>query len=217
MHEAVEFLKHLLNGNQLIHLLIDRFSGWPLYAVLGAIIFSETGLLVGFFLPGDSLLFAAGVVAGLGSLQLQWLIPVLVIAAFCGDNVGYFLGRSAGPRIFSRPKSRFFNPQHIQRTHEFYEKYGARAIVYARFVPIVRTCTPFIAGVAGMKYSRFILVSLLGGIGWITLMTLLGYQLGRVKFVADNLEKVILLIVFLSLLPAIIGVWKARREPVTEA
>jgi membrane-associated protein len=212
MHDFVEVLKHLLNGNQLIHLLIDRFSGWPLYAVLGAIIFSETGLLVGFFLPGDSLLFAAGVVAGLGSLQLVWLIPVLVVAAFCGDNVGYLLGRSAGPRIFSRPKSRFFNPAHIQKTHEFYDRYGPRAIVYARFVPVVRTCTPFIAGVAGMTYARFILYSLLGGIGWVTALTLLGYELGSVKFVQDNLEKVILLIVFLSLLPSIIGVWKARRQ-----
>ena len=217
MHDALELVKHLLNGNQLLHLLIDRFAGWPLYAVLGAIIFSETGLLVGFFLPGDSLLFAAGVVAGLGSINLAWLIPVLVVAAFCGDNVGYFLGRSAGPRIFSRPKSRFFNPEHIQRTHEFYEKYGAKAIVYARFVPVVRTCTPFIAGVARMTYPRFILVSLLGGIGWITAMTLLGYELGSVKFVQDHLEQVILLIVFLSLLPALIGVWKARRQAVSGA
>lgn len=217
MHDIADLLKHVLSGNQLIHLLIDRFSGWPLYSVLGAIIFSETGLLVGFFLPGDSLLFAAGVVCGLGSLQLGWLIPALAIAAFCGDNIGYFLGRSAGPRIFSRPKSRFFNPEHIRRTHEFYEKYGARAILYARFVPIVRTCTPFIAGVAGMSYRRFILFSLLGGIGWITAMTVLGYELGSVKFVQDNLEKVILLIVFLSLTPAIIGIWKARREPVPGA
>lgn len=212
MHDLVAALKTLLNGNQLIHALMDRFHGWPLYAVLGAILFSETGLLVGFFLPGDSLLFAVGVMCGLGYIHVAWIIPVLVVAAFCGDNVGYHLGRASGPRIFSRPKSRLFNPAHVQRTREFYERHGSRAIVYARFVPIVRTFTPFIAGVAGMRFSRFILFSVLGAIGWITAMIVLGFELGTIKFVQDNLEKVILLIVVLSLLPVILQFFKSRRE-----
>ena len=217
MHDVVALFKTLLNGNQLIHALMDRFHGWPLYAVLGAILFSETGLLVGFFLPGDSLLFAVGVMCGLGYIQMGWIIPVLVVAAFCGDNTGYHLGRAAGPRIFSRPKSRFFNPAHVQRTRDFYERHGSRAIIYARFVPVVRTFTPFIAGVAGMRFSRFILFSVIGALGWITSMIVLGYELGSIKFVQDNLEKVIILIIVLSLLPAILQVWKSRRAAAPSA
>ncbi|HCC58757.1 MAG TPA: hypothetical protein DEQ47_16170 [Solibacterales bacterium] len=217
MHDVVEALKTVLNGNQLIHALMERFHGWPLYAVLGAILFSETGLLVGFFLPGDSLLFAVGVMCGLGYINVAWIIPVLVIAAFCGDNVGYHLGQATGPRIFSRPKSRFFNPAHVQRTRDFYDRHGSRAIIYARFVPVVRTFTPFIAGVAGMRFARFITFSVLGAIGWITAMIVLGFELGSIRFVQDNLEKVILLIIVLSLLPAILQVWKSRREAAPSA
>jgi membrane-associated protein len=133
-------------------------------------------------------------------------------AAIVGDNTGYFLGRNAGPKIFNRPKSKFFNPEHLKRTHEFYEKYGARAVVYARFVPIVRTCTPFIAGVARMRYSRFLLFSICGGIFWITFMITLGYKLGQVQFVRSNFEKVVLTVIVLSLVPAFIEAWKARTR-----
>jgi membrane-associated protein len=131
-------------------------------------------------------------------------------AAIAGDNVGYFLGRSAGPKIFSRPKSRFFHPDHIKRTREFYEKYGPRAVVYARFIPIVRTCTPFISGVAEMPYPKFLLFSLFGGSLWIALMTVLGYQLGQVPIVRQNFEKVVLGVIFISVLPILFQLRKAR-------
>jgi membrane-associated protein len=133
-------------------------------------------------------------------------------AAIIGDNVGYFLGRHSGPRIFKRPKSRFFHPDHLKRTKRFYEKYGARAIVYARFIPIIRTCTPFISGVAEMPYARFLLFSLLGGTLWIAFMMTIGYQLGQVAFVRRNFEKVVLAIVFVSLLPMFIEAFKAWRR-----
>ena len=131
--------------------------------------------------------------------------------AIVGDNVGYFLGRKSGPNIFSRPKSRFFNPDHLIRTKKFYEKYGARAIVYARFVPIVRTCRPFVSGVAEMPYPRFLLFSLFGGTLWIAFMMTIGYQLGQVPIVRRNFEKVVLGVVFVSLLPMFIEAFKAWR------
>jgi membrane-associated protein len=131
-------------------------------------------------------------------------------AAILGDNIGYALGYHAGPRIFSRPKSRFFHPDHLQRTRDFYGKYGARALVYARFIPIIRTCAPFVAGVGRMKYSRFLFFSLFGGIFWIAFMTTLGYQLGQIPLVRRNFEKVVLGIVLLSVLPVILEARKKR-------
>jgi membrane-associated protein len=125
----------------------------------------------------------------------------LSCAAIVGDNTGYFLGRAAGPLVFSRPKSRFFHPDHVRRARDFYEKYGGRAIVYARFVPVIRTCMPFMAGVAGMRYTRFLSYSLFGGFGWIILMTFLGFKLGSFPVIQKNIEVVILAIVFLSLVP----------------
>jgi membrane-associated protein len=131
-------------------------------------------------------------------------------AAIIGDNVGYFLGYHSGPRIFSRPKSRFFNPAHLQQTRDFAAKYGARAIIYARFVPVVRTCTPFIAGVGRMSYSRFLVYSLFGGVFWIAFMTTLGYQLGQVEIVRRNFEKVVIGIIILSLVPVYLEARKKR-------
>ncbi len=136
---------------------------------------------------------------------------MLMCAAIIGDNVGYFLGHHAGPRIFRRPESRFFHPDHLIRTKSFYEKYGARAIVYARFIPIIRTCTPFVSGVAEMPYPRFLLFSLFGGTLWIGFMMTLGYQLGQVPIVRRNFEKVVLGIIFISLLPMFKEVFKAWR------
>jgi membrane-associated protein len=182
-------------------MLSSQFSGWLGYGLLSLIIFGETGLLAGFFLPGDSLLFSVGVVCGFGFLKLPVLIGVLICAAIIGDNTGYFLGRSAGPLVFSRPRSRLFNPDHIQRAKEFYERYGGRAIVYARFVPVIRTCMPFMAGVAGMPYARFLTFSVFGAAGWIAAMTLLGYKLGSVPVIQKNIEVVVLAIVVISLLP----------------
>jgi membrane-associated protein len=180
-------------------------------AGLAGIIFAETGLLAGFFLPGDSLLFSVGVASGAAGINIWIVAGMLMAAAILGDNLGYFLGYQAGPKIFSRPKSRFFHPDQIRRTHAFYEKYGARAIMYARFIPIVRSCTPFIAGVARMPYVKFLTFSLLGGVLWIAAITMLGAELGQVELVRKNFEKVVLGIILLSISPVIWQVLKTRR------
>ena len=215
IHSILDFLKALTDPQRLGQIVSDGgpFAGTLGYGLLSLIIFAETGLLAGFFLPGDSLLFAVGVVCGLGYLSLPVVILTLICAAIIGDNTGYFLGRSAGPLVFSRPKSRLFNPDHIRRAHEFYDVHGGRAIVYARFIPVIRTCMPFMAGVAGMAYPRFLLFSLFGGLGWITAMTLLGWKLGSFSFVQKNIELVILAIVLLSLVPVMLQF--VRRAPAT--
>ena len=217
MHPIVDFLRSLYNADRLLELAGALLGSALGIAGLCAIIFAETGLLIGFFLPGDSLLFSVGVASGAAGINLYLLAAILMCAAIAGDNVGYFLGRHSGPRIFSRPKSRFFHPDHLKRTRAFYEKYGARAIVYARFIPIVRTCTPFISGVAEMPYPRFLLFSLLGGSLWIAFMMTLGYQLGRVDLVRRNFEKVVLAVIFVSLLPMLLEGFKAWRARAANA
>ena len=211
MHEILDFLKSLYNAERLLGMVQTLLSS-PL-GVLGlcAIVFAETGLLVGFFLPGDSLLFSIGVASGAAALNVYELGGVLMLAAILGDNIGYFLGRQAGLRIFNRPKSKFFHPDHLKRTEAFYEKHGPRAIVYARFIPIIRTCTPFIAGVARMNYGRFLFYSLFGGIFWIAFMTMLGYQLGQVEFIRRHFEKVVFTIIIVSVVPVLLEARKVRR------
>src|SRR5579863_10119834 len=211
MHAIVDFLKSLYNAERLLELARALLSSPLGVAGLFGIIFSETGLLVGFFLPGDSLLFSVGFASGAAGVNLYLLAGLLMCAAIIGDNVGYFLGKHSGPLIFRRPKSLLFHPDHLKRTRIFYQKYGARAIVYARFIPIVRTCTPFISGVAEMPYPRFLLFSLLGGTLWIGFMMTLGYQLGQVPMVRRNFEKVVLGIIFVSLLPMFNEAFKAWR------
>src|SRR5215471_1902224 len=211
IHSLLDFLGSLKDPDKLIHLLSTILSGWYGYAALFAIVFSETGLLVGFFLPGDSLLFTVGVVCGAGQLDLLLVNVVLMMAAMLGDSTGYLLGRQTGPRIFSRPDSRFFKQEYVIRTHAFYEKYGGKTIVFARFVPIVRTFAAFIAGVGKMPYLRFLPFSVGGGIGWIFCMTMLGFQLGKVDLVRRNFDYAILLIIFIAMLPTVIEVIRARR------
>jgi membrane-associated protein len=212
LHDIVDFLRSLTNPEQLIHLLSTLLSGWLGYAALAAIVFSETGLLVGFFLPGDSLLFTVGVVAGAGQLDIVLVNVLLMSAAMIGDSTGYFLGRQTGPRIFSRKDSRFFKQEYVTRTHAYYERYGGKTIIMARFVPIVRTFAAFVAGVGQMPYLKFLPFSVCGGIGWVFLMTMLGYELGGVPFIRHYFDKVILLIIFLSLLPTVIEIIRARRR-----
>ncbi len=212
MHAILEFLKTLYNAERLLGLARALLGSALGTAGLFGIIFAETGLLIGFFLPGDSLLFSVGVVSGTAGLNVYLLAALLMCAAIAGDNVGYFLGRRSGPRIFSRPKSRFFHPDHLKRTKAFYEKYGARAIVYARFIPIIRTCTPFISGVAEMPYPRFLLFSIFGGTLWIGFMLTIGYRLGQIEIVRRNFEKVILGVIFISLLPMFLEGFKALRK-----
>ena len=213
MHPIVDFLKSLYNAERLLELVRTLLSSSFGLAGLAGIIFAETGLLAGFFLPGDSLLFSVGVASGAAGINIWMVAGMLMAAAILGDNLGYFLGYQTGPRIFSRPKSRFFHPDQVHRTRMFYEKYGARAIMYARFIPIVRSCTPFIAGVARMPYVKFLTFSLMGGVIWIAAITTLGCQLGQVELVRKNFEKVVLGIILLSLSPVVWETLKARRRP----
>lgn len=208
----LELLRTLTDPERLIRLLSTVLTGWLGYSLLFGIVFAETGLLIGFFLPGDSLLFTVGVVAGAGNLNIVVVNLVLMTAAIVGDTVGYLLGRSAGPRIFKRPDSLLFHRDHLIRTKAFYEKYGGKTIIYARFVPIVRTFAPFVAGVGQMNYVRFLSFNIFGGIGWVFAMTTLGYTLGSVPWVRQNFEKVVLLIIFVSLIPVVLETVKSRRR-----
>jgi membrane-associated protein len=201
---------------QILHQLMDvqtlvRVGG---LAVIAAIVFSETGLLVGFFLPGDSLLFTAGALASQGHFSIVTLNVLAIAAAIIGDTAGYWIGRKAGPALFSKPKSLFFNPAHLRRAHDFYEKHGGQTIVLARFMPIIRTFAPVVAGMGRMEYGRFVAFNVFGGIGWVLSMTFAGYFLGQVAFVQAHFETVIIGIVLLSIAPGIVaaarGWWKAR-------
>jgi membrane-associated protein len=211
IHALLDFLRTLTTPERLIQLLSTAMSGWAGYAMLAGIVFAETGLLVGFVLPGDSLLFTIGVVAGAGELNLIVIMLLLICASMLGDWCGYLLGRRAGPAIFNRPDSRFFKQEYLQRTKAFYEKHGGKTIIYAKFVPIIRTFAPFVAGVANMPYLRFLSFDIFGGIGWVCSMTTLGYLLGGVGLVRRHFELFVLLIIFVSLLPVIIQAIRSRK------
>ena len=219
LHTLLDFLRTLTTPERLIHLLSTALSGWLGYATLAAILFTETGLLVGFVLPGDSLLFTIGVVSGAGQLNLAIMIALLIVACLAGDWCGYLLGRRAGPAIFNRPDSRFFKQEHLKRTNAFYAKHGGKTIIYAKFVPIIRTFAPFVAGVANMRYRSFISFDIFGATGWVISMTVLGYWLGEVSFIRRNFEKFVLLIVVLSLAPMIFHAARGmlRRKPELQA
>ena len=213
LQQSFDFVFHVLTDpERLIGFLSTVFTGWYGYALLFAIVFSETGLLAGLFLPGDSLLFTVGVVAGAGQLNVVSIIILLAAAAIIGDAVGYYLGKKAGPMVYNRPDSRFFKREHLEKTHAFYEKHGGKTIVYARFVPIIRTFAPFIAGAANMSYAKFASFNIFGGIGWVVLMTLMGYNLGNVDFVRRNFEKVIVGIVFVSVVPIVFEYLRSRKR-----
>src|SRR5882672_6466228 len=212
MRELFDFVfRTLTNPDRLIEFLSTVMKGWLGYALLFAIVFSETGLLLGFFLPGDSLLFTVGVVAGAGQLNIALIIVVLIVAAVTGVASGYSIGRRTGPKIFNRPDSRFFKQEHLKKTQAFYEKHGGKTIIYAQFVPIIRTFAPFIAGVARMPYARFAMFNVIGSVGWVTSMTLLGYTLGNVAIVRRHFEKVVILVVLISVLPLVIEFLKSRK------
>ena len=179
------------------------------------IVFVESGLLIGFFLPGDSLLFTAGLLSAAGTLPDLWILLVTIpLAAIAGDQVGYAIGRKAGPAVFSRPDSRFFRQEYVVKAESYFERYGPRTIVLARFVPIVRTFAPVMAGVARMRYATFVKFNIIGGVAWGVGLTLLGYYLGQVEFVAANLEAVLVGIVALSVLPIIRELWLGSRDTI---
>jgi membrane-associated protein len=195
-----------------IHLdsVIRNYGVWT-YAILFLIIFLETGLVVTPFLPGDSLLFAGGTFAALGSLDVKWLVIFLSIAAIAGDTVNYWIGHVTGPKVFTKEKSRFFNKDYLHRTHQFYEKYGGKTIIIARFVPIIRTFAPFVAGIGSMTYGRFITYNITGGVAWVLILVLVGYFFGNIPFIKHNFSLAIAAIIFLSILPGIIEFLRHRK------
>jgi len=204
--------RSLTDPERLIHLLSQVITGWLGYAVLAGIVFAETGLLIGLFFPGDSLLFTVGVVAGAGELNIVQICLLLTLASIVGDQSGYFLGFRTGPHIFSRRDSRLFKQEYVTRTQAFYERHGGKTLIYAKFVPIVRTFAPFMAGVGRMRYARFLSFNVFGGIGWVLSMTLAGYNLGAVPVVRRHFEKVVIGIVAVSVLPLVLHYFKSRRS-----
>ncbi|MGE5524647.1 MAG: DedA family protein [Rhodospirillaceae bacterium] len=194
-----------------VHLqwLVSNYGEW-IYLVLFLIIFCETGLVVMPFLPGDSLLFVAGAVAAGGGMYVHALFAVLVAASFSGDNTNYWIGRFLGPKVFRNDRSRLLDPRHLQRTQDFYERHGGKTIVIARFLPIVRTFAPFVAGIGRMRYDRFLAYSFAGSVTWIGSLTYAGYFFGNIPFIKKNLSLVIVAIVLISIMPGIIEFLRAR-------
>jgi membrane-associated protein len=192
---------------------VERLVGLAGLSGLSFIVFAETGLMVGFFLPGDSLLVTAGIFAARGDLDIATLILCLLVAAVVGDATGYFIGHKAGQKLYSRPDSFFFRREHLIRTHAFYERHGGKTIVIARFMPVVRTFAPVVAGAAGMSYRRFAMFNVVGGALWVTSMSLTGYFLGLAApdLVRGRVDLVIAVVIFLSLLPAIVGWVRSKR------
>jgi membrane-associated protein len=196
-----------------IHLmtLVQNYGVW-VYAILFLIIFAETGLVFMPFLPGDSLLFVAGALCGLGAMQLEWLAPLLMVAAFTGDNTNYWVGRLIGLRLLERANGRFIKREHIDKTREFYVKHGGKTIIFARFMPIIRTFAPFVAGIGLMRYRLFVLYSALGSVAWIGSLTLAGYFFGNIPVVKNNLTLIILLVILISFLPGMVEYFRHRRR-----
>jgi len=200
----------LLHLDKHLDLVIRNYGFWT-YGIFFLIIFLETGLVVTPFLPGDSLLFAAGAFAALGSLDTKWLIMLLSIAAIAGDTLNYWIGYIVGPKVFSKEKSRFLNKDYLYRTHQFYERYGGKTIILARFIPIIRTFAPFVAGIGSMTYGRFITYNIVGGIAWVAIFVLGGYLFGNIPSIKQNFSLVIAAIIFLSILPGIIEFLRHRK------
>ena len=208
MDLLTQFIDIVLHLDQHLTVLIAHYGHW-VYGILFLIIFCETGLVVAPFLPGDSLLFVAGALAATGALNVQWIVLVLMAAAFLGDNTNYWIGRFLGPRIF-KTQSRWLNRAHLDKTEAFYAKHGGKTVLLARFLPILRTFAPFVAGLGQMRYARFVLFSILGAVAWINSLVFAGYFFGNIPLIKNNLTVVILGIVFLSFLPGLIHYVRAR-------
>ena len=203
-------LYSLLALDQTVATLATQYGAW-LYAILFAVIFAETGLVVCPFLPGDSILFIAGTVVAVSGLDVHVLVIVLIVAAVLGDSVNYGVGHSIGPKAFERPDSRWFRQEYLRRTQAFYDKYGGVTIIIGRFIPIIRTFAPFLAGVAGMSYRRFLSYNVIGGCLWIGSLVYAGYLFGNIPWVKDNLTLIVVAIVVVSLIPAVTTFVKERR------
>jgi membrane-associated protein len=194
-----------------LDLIIRNYGMWT-YAIFFFIIFLETGFVVTPFLPGDSLLFAIGSFAALGSLDVRVAVVFVSIAAIAGDTVNYWIGNFVGPKVFNKKKSRFLNKEYLYRTHLFYEKYGGKTIVLARFIPIIRTFAPFVAGIGAMTYSRFIVYNIIGGITWVAIFVSSGYFFGNIPLVKRNFSFVILAIIIISVMPGVIEYVRSRKK-----
>jgi membrane-associated protein len=205
-------LYSLLALDQTVASLAAQYGPW-LYVILFAVIFAETGLVVCPFLPGDSILFISGTVVAMAGLNVHVLVAVLIVAAVLGDSVNYAIGHYIGPRVFERRDSRWFKQQYLRRTQDFYDRYGGVTIIIARFIPIIRTFAPFLAGVAGMSYGRFLAYNVVGGCLWIGLLVYAGYLFGNIPWVKQNLSLIVLAIVVVSLIPAITTFVKERKRP----
>jgi membrane-associated protein len=205
----LESIRHLLHSIYDVEGIIR--TGGPLLVCI--IVFIETGFFVGFFLPGDSLLVTAGVFAAAGVVPLKWLLLPVMLCAIVGDQIGYWIGRSAGAALYRREDSFFFRRSHLQRAHDFYEKYGGRAVILARFVPIVRTFCPPVAGAAKMPYASYLVFDIVGGISWVGAMILGGYFLGHlVPNIGKHIHYVIAVVIALSVLPAVISIYRSRHK-----
>ena len=212
VHFLTDFVLHL---DRHLAALIQGYGLWT-YLILFLIIFCETGLVVTPILPGDSLLFAVGTFAATGALDLALVLLLLAVAAVAGDTVNYAIGARVGPRIFHKEGVRFLNREYLERTHRFYERYGAKTLVIARFVPIIRTFAPFIAGIGRMTYARFLAYNVVGGVSWILLLVLGGYAFGNIPVVRRNFSLVILAIIAISLLPGLIELLRQRSRGVAQ-
>lgn len=202
-----EFIKHILAHIYDVKGLVE----WGGTALVCTIVFVETGMFVGFFLPGDSLLVTAGVFAAAGQLKVGWLLALVTLCAIAGDQLGYWIGRRAGETLYRREESRFFKKSHLENAHAFYEEYGGKTIILARFIPIIRTFCPPVAGAAGMSYVRYLVYDVFGGILWVWSMILLGYTLGRtVPNVEKRIHWIIAVVIVASLMPAAYHAWKSR-------
>ena len=208
LKKLIDIVLHL---DRYLKELVPEYGLW-IYAILFLIIFCETGLVVTPFLPGDSLLFAIGALGGAGALNLWVILLLLTVAAILGDTVNYWIGNLVGPKIFKGEGSRWLNRKHLDKTHQFYERYGGKTIIIARFVPIVRTFAPFVAGIGRMSYLKFMSFNVAGGVLWVFSMTLAGYFFGGLEIVKKNFSMVILLIIFISILPAVIEFWRERQK-----
>lgn len=216
---SMEVINNLINI--FIHLdehliAVTQTYGSFTYFILFLIIFMETGLVITPFLPGDSLLFMAGSLAAGETLHVGWLFGLLVLAAIVGDTINYWIGHYVGPKVFKKEKSRFFKKKHLERTHKFYEKHGGKAIILARFVPIIRTFAPFVAGIGKMSYKHFIAYNIIGGIIWVSLFVLGGYYFGNLPFVKNNFHLVMVAIIFISVLPIIIEYINQRKKALSK-
>ena len=204
------FLDLILHLDQHLRDLAQSYGAW-VYAILFLIIFLETGVVVTPFLPGDSLLFVAGTIAAAGDLNIHVLVVLLIAAAIAGDSLNYAIGRYLGPRVFRFDDSRFFKRAYIERTHAFFERHGGKAIILARFVPIVRTYAPFVAGIGAMRYRQFLMFNVSGAVLWVAVLGYAGFFFGNLPVVRNNLTAVILGIIVLSIMPAIAEFWRAKR------